>query len=348
MKASENNLWQAVVNRDTSRQSDFLFGVTTTGIYCRPGCPSPLPKREHIRFFKTWQAAETEGFRPCKRCNPRGAHPQAQSIQYVIHACRLIETSQSEPSLDELAGAVGLSPSQFHRVFKKVTGITPKAYALEVRADRVRENLQEDATITQTVADAGYASSSRFYERSQKTLGMQPSHYKNGATGLTIRYAIVNTFLGPTLIAATERGICHIEFGDSANALRDRLETIFPQARLVGDDPAFNASIIQVIDFIESPGDRFPLPLDIQGTAFQRRVWTALQDIQPGKILSYKDIAHQIGHPKSARAVGNACAVNRLAVAVPCHRAIRTDGGLGGYRWGLKRKIALLARESDK
>jgi AraC family transcriptional regulator of adaptative response/methylated-DNA-[protein]-cysteine methyltransferase len=266
----------------------------------------------------------------------------------VARACRLIETAQRAPTLKELAAHVNLSPSHFHRVFKKATGITPRAYAAQVRAGLVRANLKKDASVTQALSDAGYASPGRFYDKSAQTLGMRPSQYKQGGAGLTIRFALHTTYLGPTLIAATDKGICLIAFADTDEELLVNLTRTFPQANLVGDDADFERTSAQAVAFIESPGERFPLPMDIQGTAFQRRVWEALTALKPGESATYQQVAQSIGSPKAVRAVANACAANKLAVAVPCHRVKRKDGGLGGYRWGLERKRKLLARESKQ
>jgi len=345
---SGDGRWAAVVNRDAALSEDFRFGVTTTGIYCRPGCPSPAPKREHVHFFPDWEAAEAAGFRPCKRCDPRAAHPDEDWADLVARACRLIETADREPALKDLAAHVHLSPSHFHRVFKKITGITPKAYAAQVRAGRVRSNLKKGTSVTRALSDAGYVFPGNFYEGSARTLGMRPTEFRKGGAGLIIRYAFHTTYLGQTLIAATEKGVCMIAFADTDEELLENLKHTFPNAKLAGDDQDFIEFSGQAVAFIESPGEHFPLPLDIQGTAFQRRVWDTLMELQPGETAVYSEIARGIGKPKATRAVASACAANKLAVAVPCHRVKRKDGGLGGYRWGLERKQKLLDREAKE
>ena len=266
----------------------------------------------------------------------------------IMHACQIIEEAEQVLTLQQLADAVGLSQSHFHRLFKRIVGVTPKQYAAEKRPDRVRVQLQEGATVTDAIYNAGFESSSRFYETSTSSLGMKPKEYRSGGPGVSIRYAVVQSYLGWVLVAATDRGICRIEFGDAPKALRARLKTSFPQAELQANDPNFQKLLVQVLGFLEKPEQGLGLPLDIQGTAFQRRVWTALQDIPAGTTVSYGDIADQIGNPKAARAVAQACGSNNIAVAIPCHRMVHSDGGLGGYRWGIERKRAILERESNE
>jgi AraC family transcriptional regulator, regulatory protein of adaptative response / methylated-DNA-[protein]-cysteine methyltransferase len=341
--------WKAVEARDRQAAGQFVYGVITTGIYCRPGCASKQPRREHVRFFETWQEAEAAGFRACKRCAPReatdrsGPHDAA-----ILHACRRIERAEEAPALADLARDAGLSPSHFHRLFKLATGVTPGQYAAAVRARRVRAGLQESQSVTDAIYGAGFGASSRFYERSAETLGMTPSAYRNGGAGQRIRYATAPCYLGRVLAAATERGICAIEFGDGPAELRERLQARFPEAELIGDDPDFAAWIEQVLAFLDAPAAGLHLPLDIAGAAFQRRVWAALQEIPAGATASYREIAARIGNPRAARAVAGACAANRIAVAIPCHRVVRGDGEPGGYRWGVDRKRELLRREKVK
>lgn len=341
---SKAERWQAVVRRDAQAADAFVYGVVTTGIYCRPGCPSRLPNRENVRFFDTAEAAEAAGLRPCKRCTPRLDGPDPMT-QVVATACRMIETAVEEPSLQELADAVYLSPHHFHRVFKERVGLTPKQYAAEHRLDRLREAVQASGTIADAIYEAGFGSSSRFYEVATAALGMTASEYRDGGPGLTIRYAIAQSYLGWVLVAGTAKGICRIDLGDDPEQLAARLAATFPEARLVGDDLSFRDTVRLVLVFLDRPERGLDLPLDIQGTAFQRRVWSALQDIPVGETLSYSEVAERIGQPSAARAVAGACAANTLAVAIPCHRVVRTDGTLGGYRWGLDRKRALLDRE---
>jgi len=345
--SSDEGRWQTVVQRDLQADRAFVYGVLTTGIYCRPGCASRLPKRENIRFFDTWEDAERAGLRPCKRCTPQKAVPRSAATEAVAKACGLIEAAEHPPSLQELADAVGLSPHYLHRVFKRIVGITPKQYGAEKRMERVRASLQREETVTEALYSAGFESSSRFYETAAASLGMKPTQYRRGGDGVMITFAVAESYLGWVLVAATDQGICRIDFDDSVDALQSRLAASFPQARLLGDVPEFAATITQVLSFLERPEQGLELPLDVQGTAFQRRVWAALQELPAGSTASYSDVASRIGKPKAARAVARACAANRIAAAIPCHRVVRSDGALGGYRWGLERKRALLDRELE-
>jgi AraC family transcriptional regulator, regulatory protein of adaptative response / methylated-DNA-[protein]-cysteine methyltransferase len=346
--SSEDVRWQALVQRDPQADGAFFYGVKTTGIYCRPVCPSRLPNRENTQFFDTWQQAEEAGFRPCKRCTPHQSEAPNTAADAIARACDIIAEAEKEPSLNELAEAVGLSPHHFHRLFKKATGVTPKQYMMEKRAARLRENLQGPGSVTDAIYDAGYESSSRFYEKAESSLGMKPLEYKKGGEGVTISYAVVQSYLGWVLVAVTERGICQIDFADTPEVLETRLEERFSKADLRRDDPRITAIVSQTVAFLEAPAPDFSLPLDVQGTAFQKRVWAALQEIQPGKTVSYSDIAQRIGNPKAARAVARACASNKIAVAIPCHRVLRSNGELGGYRWGLARKRRILEREAER
>jgi len=345
---TDEKRWEAVVQRDRGAAGQFVYGVVTTGVYCRPGCSSKLPNHGNVRFFDTCEDAERAGFRPCKRCTPESPNGQETHTEAILQACRLIEESEDPPSLTELANAVGLSPSHFHRLFKRVTGVTPKQYAAERRLNRVRTQLRTGSTVTEAIYEAGFASSSRFYENATATLGMKPSEYRNGGYGVRIRYAIAQCYLGWVLVAATEKGVCAIDFADSPDELQERVRTRFPVADLVNDDPSFMVWIAQTLAFLETPHDGLDLPLDIEGTAFQRRVWMALQEIPAGSTASYGEIATRIGNPKAGRAVAQACGANKIAVAIPCHRVVRSDGGLGGYRWGSGRKRTLLRREAGE
>jgi AraC family transcriptional regulator of adaptative response/methylated-DNA-[protein]-cysteine methyltransferase len=339
--------WEAIVQRSQQANGAFVYGVLTTGVYCRPGCSSRLPKRENVRFFDTSEEAEQAGFRACKRCNPNASERQAHA-DAIVRACKTIEEAEEPPLLKDLAEAAGLSPFHFQRLFKKMVGVTPKQYAMEKRLKRVRAHLQQDSTVTDAVYKAGFASSSRFYHETATALGMKPTDYKQGASGALIRYAVVPSYLGWVLVAATAQGVCAIHFGDSPEMLKEGLRARFPKAELRDNAPGFDAWVAKAITFLESPRLGLDLPLDIQGTAFQRRVWRALQDIPAGATASYADVAARIGQPTAARAVAQACAANPLAVAIPCHRVKRGNGELGGYRWGVERKRALLERESDK
>jgi AraC family transcriptional regulator of adaptative response/methylated-DNA-[protein]-cysteine methyltransferase len=341
----EASRWQAVMQRDPQSDGVFVYGVLTTGIYCRPVCASRLPNRENVRFFDTWQDAEEAGLRPCKRCVPQAVQMPNEAAAAVEKACKMIEEAENEPTLVQLAAGVGLSPAYFQRLFKKTVGITPKQYAREKRLGRVRSHLQDDSSVTEAIYHAGYGSGSRFYEKASESLGMKPTEYRQGGPGLLIRFAIVQCYLGWVLVAATDRGICRIDLDDSREVLKKRLADTFQNANFLEDDADIGDIAAQTIAFLEAPNAGLDLPLDIQGTAFQHRVWAALKGIPSGQTASYGEIARQIGDPKAARAVAGACASNPAAVAIPCHRVVKSDGKLGGYRWGIERKRALLERE---
>jgi AraC family transcriptional regulator of adaptative response/methylated-DNA-[protein]-cysteine methyltransferase len=346
---ADDKRWEALVKRDPQACGEFVYGVLTTGVYCRPACASRLPNRENVRFFESSEDAEQSGFRPCKRCKPEAAEWEQLPIRAVLEACRRIDAADAPPSLKELAAATGLSVFHFQRLFKKIVGVTPKQYTMQCRSNKLREHLARGSTVTEAMYDAGFGSSSRFYEKATPTLGMKPSTYKKGAQDVPIRFAIVPCFLGLVSVAATGQGICSIDFGDTAEALKETLRRRFPKATFLDPDPRFTDMVKKVLAFLENPHrGRFGLPLDVQGTAFQRRVWQALQQIPAGDTVSYTDIASRVGKPKAARAVARACAANTLAVAVPCHRVVRGDGRLGGYRWGLERKRVLLEQERLK
>jgi AraC family transcriptional regulator of adaptative response/methylated-DNA-[protein]-cysteine methyltransferase len=343
--SSEADRWQAVLERDPRADGAFVYGVATTGVYCRPHCASRRPRRDNVRFFDSWQRAEEGGFRPCKRCAPQSASGPDRAVDAVVRACALIDAAEHAPSLREIAGEVGLSPAHFQRLFRTVLGVSPKQYAMEKRLGRVRDTLQRGANVTAAVYAAGFESGSRFYENATGNLGMKPSEYRKGGADKTIAYAIAPSHLGLVLVASTDRGVCRVDFGDGPEELVSRLRTAFPKAILQENDPALEARIALALECIARPERAARLPLDIQGTAFQRQVWTALQSIPPGSTSTYAEIAGRIGKPKAARAVARACASNAVAVIVPCHRVVRGDGGLGGYRWGLDRKRTLLERE---
>ena len=342
----DNTRWMAFVARDPAFDGQFFVSVATTGIYCRPSCPARRAKREHVRFYETAADAEAAGFRPCKRCKPNQPSLSQQHAEKVAETCRLIEAAEEEPKLDELAGAVGLSPYHFHRIFKSVLGMTPKDYVVATRNRRVREALHSSPSVTGAIYDAGFNSNGRFYATSGEVLGMTPSEFRSGAPNAEIKFAINESSLGLVLVAASEKGVCAVFFGDDANDLTRALEKQFPRARLVEGDPSFQQLASKVIGFIEDPSLGLDLPLDIRGTAFQHRVWDALRRIPVGSTASYADIAKAIGAPKATRAVARACGSNRIAVAIPCHRVIGSDGSLTGYRGGIERKRALLAKEA--
>jgi AraC family transcriptional regulator, regulatory protein of adaptative response / methylated-DNA-[protein]-cysteine methyltransferase len=352
---TEAERWDAVVKSDPRADGAFLYAVKTTGIYCRSGCSSRLPNQKNVTFFQTCVEAEQAGFRPCKRCQPNTVSPREQQTEVIAQMCKRIEQSVevgasiAKPmALQDMAEIAGLSPYHFHRLFKQIVGVTPKAYAVAHRAKRAREELQEGISVTQAIYSAGFETSSSFYDKSTRMLGMTPTEYQQGARGIEIQFAVKPVWLGWVLVAATSKGICTISLGDTAEALTAQLKNQFPHAQILESDPTFENWIEQILALIETPQRGLNLPLDIQGTAFQQRVWQALQTIAPGNTASYSTIAQQIGNPKAVRAVARACASNQLAVAVPCHRVVGSDGSLRGYRWGNDRKRALLEREAEQ
>lgn len=344
-KIAADSRWSAVTSRDPSADGMFVYAVMTTGIYCRPTCTSRIAKPENVCFYDHHTEAEQAGFRPCKRCRPSQSAKSTEKTDAIAEVCRFIEAAEEPPTLEVLAQRIGWSTYHLHRTFKAITGITPRAYVRANRIERVREALNSKTAVTDAIYQAGYVSSGRFYAESHEILGMTPNRYKKGGTDVEIRFAVGRCALGAILVARTERGICAISLGDDAQALVHELQSRFPAAVLLSCDTHFEQQIAQVIEFIESPQIGLDLPLDIRGTAFQQRVWAALLKIPPGQTLSYSEMAELIGAPKSARAVATACAANALAVAIPCHRVVRNDGALSGYRWGVERKRALLDRE---
>lgn len=337
--------WDAVRQRDPAADGAFYYSVATTGVYCRPSCAARQPRRENVAFHESCAAAEQAGFRPCKRCRPNEPSLAQRHAAAVAQACRTIEEAEEPPALEALAAAAGLSTYHFHRLFKSATGVTPKAYASAHRARRVQQELGRAPTVTAAIYEAGYNSSSRFYEHAGEHLGMTPTAYRDGGRSTQIRFAVGQCSLGAILVAATARGVCAIQFGDDPAALVQELQDRFPKARLEGGDAGFERLVAQVVSLVETPAHGLDLPLDVRGTAFQERVWQALRTIPAGSTASYAEIAGRIGSPRAVRAVAGACAANPVAVAIPCHRVVRTDGALSGYRWGVERKRALLARE---
>ncbi len=338
--------WAAVVARDRSADGRFFYSVRTTGVYCRPSCAARTPRPENVAFHLSAAEAEGAGFRPCMRCRPDLPPLAQRQAELVAGLCRLIERADTPPALDELARHAGLSASHLQRLFKTVTGLTPKAYAAAHRARRVRAELDSGARVTDAIYGAGYGSSSRFYEKADAVLGMTPTRYRAGGADCLIRFAIGQCSLGAILVAASESGVCAILLGDDPDALARELQDRFPRAGLVGGDTGFEQLVARVVGLVEAPRLGLDLPLDVRGTAFQQRVWQALREIPAGRTMSYTEVAERIGAPRAVRAVAAACAANALAVAIPCHRVVRIDGGLSGYRWGVERKRALLERET--
>lgn len=344
--SGDDERWEAIKRRDRAADGAFYYSVRTTGVYCRPSCAARRPRRENVRFHATWADAERAGLRPCKRCRPNESALGEQRASAVAKACRMIEEADEMPSLDALAEAAGMSRFHFHRVFKALTGVTPKAYGDAHRRARVREELTRSATVTEAIYGAGFSSSGRFYETASDVLGMTPTAFRAGGSGTTIRFAVGECSLGAILVAATEKGVCAIQFGNDPDALVRDLQERFPKARLIGGDESFERVVAKVVGFVEAPSHGLDLPLHVRGTAFQQRVWQALRQIPAGSTASYGEIAARIGRPRAVRAVGQACGSNPVAIAIPCHRVVRTDGALSGYRWGVERKRALLDREA--
>lgn len=340
----EDICWDAFSRRDRAMDGLFIGAVLTTGIYCKPSCPARHPKRENIHFYPDAAAARAAGFRACLRCRPDEVGRDRLAVEAAL---ALIEGAEAPPSLDMIAGHVGYAPHHFHRLFKRETGLTPAAYARTIRADRLKQALESESSVTEAIYDAGYNAPSRAYADAVRHLGMTPSAWKAGGRGVVIRHMIARTSLGPLLIAATERGLVRISFDEDEGDLRGR----FPHADILPADAAFAALAHQVAALVEHPAEgagRGDLPVDVQGTAFQQAVWDALRAIPPGETRSYKQIATAIGKPGAVRAAGTACGDNVLAVLVPCHRVLRSDGGLGGYAYGVERKKRLLERERDQ
>ena len=337
--------WAAIERRDPAADGKFLYGVRTTGVYCRPGCASRLPLRKNTVFFEAAADAEMAGLRPCKRCRPTDGSTASRHVAAVERACALIRAGATMPTLAELADAAAISRFHFHRVFRQITGATPRDYARTHRLGRLGDKLDAGEPIATAIYAAGFGSSSRAYEAAPTGLGMTPAARQRAGRGQTIRYVTVATSLGWALVAASTRGICMTALGDDRDRLAAMVRQRFAAATIIAEDAGLADWAERIVRFIAAPGQVPDLPLDIQGTAFQARVWRALQKIPAGATASYREIAAAIGQPKAVRAVAQACATNRLALLVPCHRVIRSDGELGGYRWGLERKRALLAGE---
>jgi AraC family transcriptional regulator, regulatory protein of adaptative response / methylated-DNA-[protein]-cysteine methyltransferase len=340
--------WTAIVARDAGADGQFVYSVRTTGVFCRPSCGARLARPENVRFHADAAAATAAGFRPCRRCRPDRPPLSELHAAAVTDACRTIEGADAIPSLEELADRAGMSPFHFHRVFRSITGLTPRAYALAHRGKRVRTALGRSRSVTRAIYESGYNSSGRFYAESRQLLGMNPTVYRDGGSDAAIRFAIGECSLGSILVARSELGVCAILLGDDPERLVHELEDRFPRAELIGGDAEFEALVATVVGFVERPALGLDLPLDVRGTAFQQRVWQALLQVPPGETASYSEIARRIGSPGAVRAVAQACGANTLAVAIPCHRVVRNDGAISGYRWGVDRKRALLAREAAR
>jgi AraC family transcriptional regulator of adaptative response/methylated-DNA-[protein]-cysteine methyltransferase len=337
--------WESLRSRDTRSDDAFVYGVAATKIYCRPGCPSRLPRRENVRFFVSAEEAEKAGFQPCKRCRPDGLSIARRQAEAVAKACALIEASEEKPNFGEVARAAGMSRHHFHRVFKEKTGLTPGAYLGALRKRRALAGLGNGRTATEAAYEAGYSSSGRFYEHCAPTLGLKPKAFRKGGAGEVIRFAAGECSLGSILVAATERGICAIELGDAPEALVEGLQDRFRNADLIGGDAEFERIVARVVAFVDNPERAFDLPLHVRGTAFQEKIWRVLSEIPLGRTMTYAEVAAKAGCPDAVRAAASAIASNRLAVAIPCHRVVRAGGALCGYRWGVERKAKLLKRE---
>lgn len=340
--------WTAVLARDPQADGRFVFAVRSTGVYCRPSCPSRHARPDNVEFHDTPADAERAGFRPCRRCTPDAPSPAERRDATIAALCRYIDQSEGIPSLQQLVAQAGLSAYHLHRLFKATTGLTPRQYAAARRAERVRRELRGGKRVTDAIYAAGYESDSRFYAEADARLGMRPARFRAGGDRLEIRHVVGPCTLGQVLVGLSERGICAILLGDDPDALRTELAAQFPAAQLVAAGAEAEALLGRVVSLVDAPAQRIALPLDIRGTAFQQRVWRALQQVPPGETVSYAELARRVGAPRAVRAVAGACAANRLAVAIPCHRALRSSGELAGYRWGLERKRALIRRESEE
>ncbi|HEX5319340.1 MAG TPA: bifunctional DNA-binding transcriptional regulator/O6-methylguanine-DNA methyltransferase Ada [Stellaceae bacterium] len=344
---NEEQCWAAICAHDASQNGEWFYSVRTTGVYCRPGCVSRQPLRKNVAFHETKEAAQAAGFRPCKRCRPNEGSIADRHIAAVGRACALIRSRETLPTLEELAEAAHISRFHFHRVFKRVTGATPREWGQAHRLERFAERLDSGEGIAEAAYASGFGASSRVYEAAPTALGMTPAARQKGGRGETIRYTVVETALGHAIVAATRKGICMTALGDDRAALEVELRRRFPAALIWPADSQLADWAERIVRFVTRPDAQPDLPLDIRGTAFQARVWRALQRVPPGRTASYTEIAAALGQPRAVRAVAGACAANKLALLVPCHRIVREDGALAGYRWGIERKRALLARERE-
>ena len=345
---SDDRRWYAVVHREQGADGSFFYGVKTTGVFCRPGCSSRLPNRENVVFFASSKEAQSAGYRPCMRCSPDRNSKNEEKEQIIIRACRSIMQSDVPLKLKDLADAAGFSPYHFHRLFKKMVGITPKQYAAGHQAERFRACLKTSGSVTDAIYSAGFSSSSLAYSKKRDRLAMTPQDYRAGGAGIRIQYGLARCDLGWVIVATTDLGICAIELGDEPTALPQQVQSRFPDAYLRPAGDGFAALLRDVVALVNTPQESVTLPLDIRGTAFQQRVWSVLRQIRPGETASYTEIAEKIGKPAAVRAVAGACAANTLAVVIPCHRVVAKDGKISGYRWGVERKKRLLEREKEQ
>ena len=343
--ADDQARWDAVRRRDGAADGRFFYSVRSTGVYCRPSCSSRPKRRENVAFHGSAAEAERAGFRPCKRCRPDRPPRAEREAALVAEACRTLDAAEDEPRLAALAAQAGVSPYHFHRLFRRIAGVTPRAYAAQRRQRRAQDTLAAGSAVTEAIYDAGFNSSSRFYAAAPAMLGMTPTAYRKGGAGETLWCATARCALGRVLVAATARGIAAILLGDDDKSLRAELRERFAKARIETPHAGFAETLAAVVRLVDDPGRGVTLPLDIRGTAFQRRVWEELQKVPAGETVSYGRLAARAGRPDAVRAVAGACAANRHAVAIPCHRAVAADGGLAGYRWGIARKRRLLERE---
>ena len=339
--------WNDLLRRNAAKDGKFVYSVEGTGIYCQPSCGGRLPAPETVSFFDSAADAEKAGLRPCQRCRPDLPPRSERHAVMVAELCKYMEESEDSPSLQSLADMAGISMYHLHRIFKSITGVTPKAYADEVRTRKMRRNLNRKTTITAAIYNSGYGSSSRFYEQSGRRLGMTPRDFRRGGSDVSIVFSVTECWLGFVLVAASQKGICAITMGEAREPLVKELYSMFPEAESIAGDGDFDRLVARIVSFIEQPGEGLDLPLDVQGTAFQHRVWKALLAVPSGTTVSYAELAKRIGSPKAVRAVAQACDANKIAVAIPCHRVIRSDGELSSYRWEAKRKRALIEKEKE-
>lgn len=345
----DDTRWRAVQSRDARLNGIFFYGVRSTGIYCKPSCPSRRPRREQVVFFTSPDLAESSGFRACLRCEPRRRSSPSPQVEIVLRACRAIEAHIEEAvSLKLLSAELGVNQTHLHRTFKSVTGVTPRQYAASVRLGQFKSGIKKGRGVTGAMYEAGYGSSSRLYERAGEQLGMTPATYRRGGAGMMIRYTIVACHLGRMLVAATARGVCAISFGEDDRELASSLASEYPAAEIRLDDKTLTLWVDQLLEHIRGSHPALDLPVDVQATAFQLRVWEELRKIPYGSTRTYGEIADALGRPTATRAVARACATNPVALVTPCHRVIRADGGASGYRWGIERKKSLLGEERKR